>query len=265
MDANEGIWRSLSAVRSKSPLIHNITNFVVMNLTANALLAVGASPVMVHAADEVEQMTGLSNALVINLGTISPDWSGAMRLAVTRAGQAGVPWVIDPVGVGALGYRTAVATDLIRRGPAVIRGNASEILALASAGGAAAKGVDSAHESAAALDAAGDLARRLGSTVAVTGRIDYVTDGRRMIAIANGHPLMARVTGLGCTATALIGAFLAVEPDAVTAAAHALAVLGIAGEAAAEHAAGPGSLQVGLLDMLHSLDRDTIARRGRLQ
>ncbi len=265
MKAAEAIWQSLSAVRAEAPLVHNITNFVVMNTTANALLAVGASPVMVHAAEEVEQMTAMARALVVNLGTLSPPWATAMRLAVARAGTAGTPWVLDPVGVGALAWRTGIAAELIRQQPAAVRGNGSEILALAGAAGAAGKGVDSRHDSAAAVDIARGLARATGAVVAITGRVDYVTDGERQVAIANGHPLMARVTGLGCTATALVGAFCAVEADRLAATAHALAVLGMAGEIAAERAAGPGSLQVGLLDALYTLDLDTIRQRERMQ
>jgi hydroxyethylthiazole kinase len=255
---------SLAEIRRTGPLVHNITNYVVMNNTANALLALGASPAMVHAADEVEEFVGISRALVVNIGTLSAPWVAAMRAAADRAGKLGVPWALDPVGVGATTFRNAVAADLAARGPAVIRGNASEILALAGTG-ARTKGVDSAHGTDAAIDAARELARRTGATVAVTGATDYVTDGERLAALSNGHPLMAKVTGMGCTATAIVGAFLAVERDAFGAAVQGLTALGVAGETAAERSPGPGSLQVQLLDALHLLDEATITDRARIE
>lgn len=263
-------WSPLARLRAAAPLVHNITNYVVMNTTANALLAVGASPAMVHAVAEVEDFTAISQALVVNIGTLSPPWVEAMRLATARARADATPWVLDPVGVGATPYRTGVAVELAELGPTVIRANASEILALASAltGGAATagRGVDSAHATDDALEPARRLARETGALVAVTGAVDYVTDGARVTAIRNGHPLMARVTGLGCTASALVGAFLAVaEGDRFGATVAALAVLGVAGELAAEAAAGPGSLQLHLLDALHTLDETTLRRRARVE
>jgi hydroxyethylthiazole kinase len=259
------VWRTLSAVRTARPLVHNITNYVVMNSTANALLALGASPAMVHAAEEVEDFVDIAGVVVVNIGTLSPGWVAAMKLAVARAESRNRPWVLDPVGAGATMYRSAVAGDLALRRPAVIRGNASEILSLARTASAATRGVDSTDTSEAALEAAGALARQTGAVVAVTGAVDYVTDGERTAACRNGDPMMARVTGMGCTATALIGACLAVEPDALTAALHGLAILGVAGEIAAETASGPGTLQIDLYDVLANLDRDTLERRVRLQ
>lgn len=264
MDLIPGVWRSLKAVRERSPLVHNITNYVVMNNTANALLAVGASPAMVHAREEVAEFAALSQALVVNIGTLSSDWVESMHLAIHTARQRRVPWVLDPVGAGATRYRTTTASELAQQAPTVLRGNTSEVLAVAGEAGAT-KGVDSTHSSEASLDAARQLASRLGIVVAVTGRTDYVTDGTRVVAVDNGHPLMARVTGMGCTASALVGAFLAVEPDPVLAAAHALAALGLAGELAAELAQGPGSLQMHLLDVLHTLDEATVRTRARLR
>ena len=255
---------SLAEIRRTAPLVHNITNYVVMNNTANALLALGASPAMVHAADEVEEFVGISRALVVNIGTLSAPWVGAMRTAADRARQLGVPWALDPVGVGATAFRNTVAADLAGRGPAVVRGNASEIMALAGTG-ARTKGVDSVHGADAAVEAARELARRTGGTVAVTGATDYVTDGARMATLRNGHPLMAKVTGMGCTATAIVGAFLAVEPDPFRAAVHGLTALGVAGEMAAEGSPGPGSLQLRLLDALYTLDEATIAERARIE
>ena len=257
------IWRLLSAIRERRPLVHNITNFVVMNNSANALLALGASPAMVHSSDEVEDFVALSQALVVNIGTLYSEQIAAGKLAAIRAKVAGVPWVFDPVGAGATPYRQAAAVALARLGPSVIRGNGSEILALAQQARAG-QGVDSLHGSEAALDAARKLAEDSGAVIAITGEVDYVTDGRRVVEIHNGHALMTRVTGLGCSATAVIGAFLAVEPDALAATVAALAVFGVAGELAAEQARGPGSLQVELLDALYALDAATLTERARV-
>ena len=257
------VWRLLSAIRERRPLVHNITNFVVMNNSANALLALGASPAMVHSSDEVEDFVALSQALVVNIGTLYSEQIAAGKLAAIRAKAAGIPWVFDPVGAGATPYRQAAAVALARLGPSVIRGNGSEILALAQQARAG-QGVDSLHGSEAALDAARKLAEDSGAAIAITGEVDYVTDGRRVVEIHNGHALMTRVTGLGCSATAVIGAFLAVEPDALAATVAALAVFGVAGELAAEQARGPGSLQVELLDALYALDAATLTARVRV-
>ena len=256
---------ALARVRSSAPLVHNITNYVVMNNTANALLAAGASPAMVHAVEEVEEFVALAGALVVNIGTLSGRWVEAMHRAAARARARGTPWVLDPVGAGATRYRTDTCADLLAYRPTVVRGNASEILAVAGVGGAAGKGVDSAHEADDALAPARRLATRTGGVVAVTGATDYVTDGARTVAIANGHPLMARVTGLGCTASALVGAFVAVTDDALEATVAALAVLGVAGELAAARAQGPGTLQLHLLDVLHSMDGETLAVHARVR
>jgi hydroxyethylthiazole kinase len=263
-DPASAVAASLAEIRRTAPLVHNITNYVVMNNTANALLAVGASPAMVHAADEVEEFVGISRALVVNIGTLSTPWVVAMRAAANRAQELGIPWALDPVGVGATTFRNAVAADLATRGPAVVRGNASEIMALAGTG-ARTKGVDSAHRTDAAIESAREVARRTGAVVAITGAVDYVTDGDRLATLSNGHPLMARVTGMGCTATAIVGAFLAVERDAFRATVQGLTVLAVAGEVAAERSLGPGSLQVQLLDALHLLDESTIADRARIE
>lgn len=254
---------ALARVRDAAPLVHNITNYVAMDITANALLAVGASPAMVHAAEEVQEFVGIASALVINIGTLSPSWVDAMRKAAARAGTTNTPWVLDPVGAGATPYRTAVAQELSRLRPAVVRGNASEILALA-AGRAGVKGVDSTDSSEAARELAAELARELGCVVAVTGAVDYVTDGDRLLAVANGHPMMTRVTALGCTATALIGAFLGVSSDPLVAAAHGLGILGLAGEIAAQEASGPGTLRLHLIDALYSMDSATVEAGVRI-
>lgn len=251
-------WASVQELRRVSPLVHNITNYVSMDVTANALLAIGASPAMVHAEEEVREFVGISHSLVINIGTLSPAWVRAMHAAAKEASTRGKPWVLDPVGAGATEYRTTVARELTHWKPTVVRGNASEILALAGANAAATKGVDSVHGSSDALGVARELAGELGVVVAVTGAIDYVTDGERVLRVENGHPMMTRVTALGCTASALTGAFLAVQPDPLLAAAQALGILGVCGENAARGAEGPGTLRLRILDALHALDLTTL-------
>ena len=251
-------WASLQAVRERAPLVHNITNFVAMDVTANCLLALGASPAMVHAEEEVEDFVAIASSLVVNIGTLSPPWVAAMARAAARARALGRPWVLDPVGAGATPYRTRTALDLIELRPTVIRGNASEILALAGAAAGPTKGVDSTHGTDEAVDAAAQLARSSGAVVAVTGALDRVTDGARWREVGNGDPRMTRVTALGCAASAVIGAFLTVEPDPLEAAARALAIFGLAGERAAAVAAGPGSLRWRLLDELALLDEATV-------
>lgn len=258
------LWAVVAAVREQAPLVHNITNLVVMNNTANALLALGASPAMVHSTDEVEDFTPLARALVINIGTLYSEQIAAMKLAAAKAQAVGVPWILDPVGAGATPYRLRAATALARCQPTIIRGNGSEILALARGCGGAGKGVDSTDSSETALEAAQALATETDAVVAVTGAVDYVTDGAQVVEIHNGHSLMARVTGLGCSATAVIGACLAVERDAFVATVAGLAAFGIAGELAAEEARGPGSLQVALLDALYALDEAKLTARVRV-
>ena len=261
------VAETLRRLRERAPLVHNITNLVVTNTTANALLAVGASPAMVEAIEEVAEFARIADALVINLGTMDAARALAMLRAAASAREAGTPWVLDPVAVGALGFRSGVAVELLAHRPQAIRGNASEILALealsapqapGSGSGPAGRGVDSAHGPEAARDAARRLAARTGAVVTVSGATDLVTDGHRVIGIANGHAMMTRVTGLGCTATALIGACLAVQPDPLVASVHGMVLIGLAGEIAARGAAGPGSLQVGLLDALYRMDDATL-------
>jgi hydroxyethylthiazole kinase len=254
----------LSRIRAEAPLIHNITNYVVMNTTANALLALGASPVMAHAGEEVEAMAGLARALVINIGTLSPPWVEAMHRAAKLAASRGIPIVLDPVGCGATAYRTETAQALIRSAPpTLIRGNASEIRALRHAGSAT-KGVDSLHTPDQAAADAQALSRSLGCVVTVSGEVDLIVADQRIARVANGHPLMTRVTGMGCTASALSGACLAVAASPFAAAVSAMAITGIAGEMAAEEARGPGSLQMHFLDALYRLDDAEVARRQKV-
>ena len=253
----------LERIRQRAPLVHNITNVVVTNFSANVLLAVGASPAMIESPDEAADFVAIADALVVNLGTLSPHREAAMIAATRRAVALGKPWVLDPVGVGATPHRSWIAATMVAGRPSVIRGNASEIRVLAGQA-ARGRGVDSADRSESAIQAARELAQTTGAVVAVTGAVDYVTDGAQVIGIANGHPLMTRVTGTGCSATAVIGACLAVEPSPLRAAVAGLALFALAGEQAAAQATGPGSLAVSLLDRLHLLTATEIQTGVRL-
>lgn len=244
-------------LRQERPLVHNITNYVVMSLSANVLLALGASPAMVHAVEEVEDFVSISAALVVNIGTLSPSWVDGMQHAAARAVALGKPWVLDPVGCGATPYRTRVAAELAQQKPTIIRGNASEILSLAGAAAAGGKGVDSTADSDAAVSAAVALAKRTGAVVAVTGAIDYVSDGQQVICIETGAELMTLSTGFGCALSASVAAFAAIAPP-LQAACAALAVYGAAGRHAARGCKGPGHLPGELCDALYSMDRERL-------
>jgi hydroxyethylthiazole kinase len=258
------IWRDVERIRSEKPLVHNITNYVVMNTTANALLAIGASPVMAHAVEEVEEMAALARALVLNIGTLSAPWVAAMIKAGKEAQRRKIPIVLDPVGSGATRFRTDTAERLVQEvRPAIIRGNASEIWSLLRSG-LGTKGVDSLHAPDQVADEARALSKSAGCVVSVSGPVDLIVAGERTIRVANGHPLMAAVTGMGCAASALTGAFAAVNPSPFEAAAHAMAVMGIAGELAAERSAGPGSFQVNFLDALAGLRESDVEQRLKM-
>jgi len=255
---------SLRRLRESKPLVHQITNYVVMNETANATLALGALPVMAHAREEVEEMASLAAALVLNIGTLSPPWVEAMLAGGRAANEAGAPVVLDPVGAGATSYRTQTAQRILDEVEvAVVRGNTAEIATLAGRE-AEIRGV----ESMAVSDAAGELAlaaaRKLDTVVAVTGAIDHVSDGQQALAVANGDQLLATITGSGCMSSAVTGCFLAVRPEApLAAAAEALVAFGVAGEDAARVARGPGSFHAGLYDALYALDPATLDERVR--
>ncbi len=257
---------TLTALRERGPLVHNITNFVAMDFTANLLLAAGASPVMAHAHEELAEIVAAADAVTINIGTLSLSWVETMVEAARAASEAGTPWVLDPVGAGATGYRTESAARLVALGPTVIRGNGSEIMALAdAASGASPRGVDSAVESVEALDAAFQLAQQSQACVAVTGAVDYVTDGVNMTAVANGVPMMGRITAMGCALSALVASCLAVTHRPRDAVAHALAIAGVAAEIAGARAEGPGSLRWRLLDALYGLDAEELTMRARIE
>ncbi|MBO5693231.1 MAG: hydroxyethylthiazole kinase [Tidjanibacter sp.] len=256
--SHESFRAALKAVRANSPLVHNITNYVAMNNSANALLAIGASPVMAHWRDEMEEMTAIAGALVINIGTLDGEWIEGMRAAGVAALRRGTPIVLDPVGAGATSQRTATALRLIEEcKPTVIRGNGSEIMALVDAN-TKSKGVDSSASSHDALTAAKSLAKSTGSVVVISGEVDYITDGTTTHTVEGGDPIMTSVTGMGCTSTALVGAFLAVESDALVAATSAMALMSLAGERAAAYSKGSGSMQMNFLDELYNLTPEMV-------
>lgn len=255
----EGVER----IRARGPLVHNITNLVAINYSANLLIAAGASPIMSEAPEETAELAAICNALVINMGTLTGHWIAGARAAIGGARSAGRPWVFDPVGVGATAFRRETGAAILALGPPVIRGNASEIVALAgSAGGG--KGVDSTLGSEAATEAATVLARSAGAVVVVTGAVDVITDGSRTLRVANGHPLLTEITASGCGLTALMGAWLAVLDDPLEAAAGACAAYGIAAELAAGRAQGPGTFLPCLLDAVRALDGSEAGQRARL-
>ncbi|NVC94306.1 hydroxyethylthiazole kinase [Vibrio natriegens] len=257
----ENITQALAAVRQQKPLVVNITNYVVMNNTANALLAIGASPIMAHSKQEMAEMMSFSGALVINIGTLDSEWTPRMIFAVEQANANGKVVVLDPVGCGASTLRTETSRQIARLADKlIIRGNASEIIALAGER-AQSKGVDSLDSSDAALGAAEFLVAEYGANVVISGETDYIVTKSQTVTLGNGHEMMPYVTGMGCTLSALTGAFAAVGDETGLAAA---AILGVAGEIAAEQARGPGSLQLTLLDELYQLDEQTLAKRLKL-
>ena len=234
-----------------------------MNETANVTLALGALPVMAHAVEEVEEMAGLASALVLNIGTLSPHWIEAMLLAGRAANARGIPVVLDPVGVGATRYRTDTARRLLAElDVAVLRGNAGEVATLVGVH-AEVRGVESMAAAADAAGIASAAARGLGVVASVTGPVDHVSDGERVIAIENGHELLGTVSGTGCMSTAITGCFLAAKPnDPRTSAAEALVAFGVAGEDAAAGAEGPGTFHARLYDALYALDPATLDGRA---
>jgi len=257
--------QSLRELRERKPLIHQITNYVVMNETANVTLSLGALPVMAHAREEVEEMVALAGALVINIGTLSPHWVDAMLIAGKAANADGVPVVLDPVGAGATRYRTDTARRILDEvNVSVLRGNQGEVATLVGVE-AEVRGVESMEVGGEPAELARAAARSLGLVASVTGPVDHVSDGKRVLAVANGHELLAAVSGTGCMASAITGCFLAVKrDDPLEAAAEALAAFGVAGEDAAREARGPGSFHVGLYDALAALDPDTLDSRAKI-
>ncbi len=239
--------------RARAPLTHCMTNDVVQTFTANVLLAFGASPAMVIEAEEAQQFAAIADALLINVGTLTVPRAQAMRLAVESARAAGKPWTLDPVAVGALAFRTQFCQQLLALKPAAIRGNASEIMALAgiSAGG---RGVDTTDTASSALPAAQALARQTHAIVVVTGEVDYITDGQRTKEVTGGDPLMTRVVGTGCALSAVVAASCALPGDRLDNVAAACGLMKRAGSEAAQASQGPGSFATAFLDAIWNLE-----------
>ena len=246
--------------RETTPLVHCITNYVAMNISANVLLAAGGSPAMIHAPEETADFARIASALTINIGTLSPPWVEGMKKAITAARNADVPWVFDPVGHFATPYRAAVAQDILKMGPTILRGNASEIMALAGLSSEA-KGVDSSDPVGDAEAAALSLATAHNSVVVITGETDFVTDGNRIARVKGGSDLMPQITAMGCSLTCLMGGFAAVAP-ALAAAVGALELFAEAGLVASQTARGPGTFQPLFLDALASTSPEKLAAAG---
>ena len=259
------IWKCILQVRDTSPLVHNITNYVVMNNTANALLAIGASPIMSHAHSEIEEMVSICQSLVINIGTLDEYWTDSMIMAAKKANQMQKPWILDPVGAGATSYRNNILEQLLLLKPTVIRGNASEILALAKHNREVTKGVDSTAQSNQAVAAARYLNEEFGSIICISGETDIIVNRNQHFHVTNGSKLMTKVTGLGCSATAVIGAFIACIENKTEAVIAATALFSIAGEIAAGQVIGPGSLQLLLLDKLYNITFEDISQRLNME
>jgi hydroxyethylthiazole kinase len=256
---------ALRRLRERKPLVHQITNYVVMNETANATLALGALPVMAHAREEVEEMAALAGAVVLNIGTLSPHWVEAMIAAGRAANERGVPVVLDPVGAGATSYRTETARRILDEvDVTVLRGNAGEVATLVGVD-AEVRGVESIGAGTDSAELARTAASRLGFVASVTGAVDHISDGNSVVAVANGHPLLASITGTGCMSSSVTGCFLAVTDSPFDGAVGALVAFGVAGEDAASVAAGPGSFHVALYDALAALDPETLNGRAKVR
>lgn len=250
-------------LRTQEPLVHCLTNVVAAGFTANALLAAGAAPAMADAVDDADVLARGSGAMLVNLGTVTKESFEGMRAAVTAVGDSGGRWVLDPVAAGALPWRATLAAELLElSAPTVIRGNPSEVLALT--GHLGGRGVDSSAAPDDAFEAARMLAQKYVAIVAVSGTVDLVTDGERIVRVANGHPLMTKVTGVGCALGALVAGFAAVVDDPLVAAVAATVLMTLAGEAAAARADQPGSFAVAILDELGAMDADRIRANARL-
>lgn len=254
------IWEDLDSIKKQAPLIHNITNYVVMEFNANVLLALGASPVMAHALEEVEAMCAIAKSLVVNIGTLSKPWIESMDKAFATANQRKIPTVLDPVGAGATHYRTNVAKHFINHWhPTVIRGNPSEILAISSSTRKTiTKGVDSTLSPEAAIDSAKILSKETGSVIVISGEIDYIIHNDNTLSILNGCHLMPKIVGMGCSVSATVGSFLSINNNPLQAATHAMALFSIAGEMAAKQSQSPGSYKVHFIDALYNIKASDI-------
>ena len=266
MNLAERIADDLRLMREKRPLVHSITNYVVMNETANAILCIGALPIMAHAVEEMAEMVAIANALVLNIGTLSPDWIAAMEAAGKRANELGIPVILDPVGAGATRFRTSASRRLLENVRiAIVRGNVAEVATLAGMV-AEVRGVESISAAESAEEIATRLARTYGCTVAATGPVDVVSDGQRLARISNGHAMLGKVVGTGCMSTVMVASFAAVDPGPFAAAVGGLTAFGIAGEMAAkESGVRPGTFHVELYNALHALDPDRLRQDARIE
>lgn len=261
----EGVVELWEHMRQRVPLVHCLTNEVVKQFTANVLLASGAAPAMVEQEEEAAEFARVADALLVNVGTLSDVQMQVMPAAISSANMAGKPWVLDPVAVGAIGVRTRFAFKLLSMKPTIIRGNASEILALAGGEGKG-KGMESAvGVDDAAVGAGQRLARETGAVVLVTGETDYILSDNNKVATRNGTPLLSRITGAGCALGALTAAFAGVSECHFRAAVAASTVFSVAGELALRSSQGPGSLAVNLLDQLYSLTADQLRETARIK
>lgn len=266
MDLLEKTAKNWSLIKDEKPLVHHITNFVVMNETANVTLALGALPVMAHAIEEVEEMVSLASVLNLNIGTLTPEWVDSMIKAGQKANEMGVPVILDPVGAGATTFRTQSAQRILREvDVSVVRGNAGEVSILAGYGGEV-RGVETAQAAQNTSQVAKDYALKKSLVVAITGQIDVVSDGNRVAKISNGDAMLTTITGTGCMATTVIAAFLGVEKDTYLATVGGLVAFGLAGEKAASYTQSkPGSFHVALYNALASLNPGEITERGRVE
>lgn len=253
----ESVYHDVDLIRQIHPLIHNITNLVVMPTTANFLLALGAAPIMAHAQEELVEIIQLAQALVINIGTPDETWLAAIKQAQHAALKRNIPIVFDPVGAGASRYRTQASLTIIQRGIDVIRGNASEIMALLDTS-ITTKGVDSTQISSHALASAQTLAEQYRCIVVVSGQIDFIVSATQTIALNYGTPLLTKVVGMGCSLTAMIASFLAINPERLKACVHAMAWMGLVSEYAEKKSTGPGSFYSQLLDSLYSVQKNDL-------
>ena len=265
MDLVNTICADLTAIRERRPLVHSITNYVVMNETANAILCLGALPIMAHAVEEVEEMVGIASALVLNIGTLSPDWIDAMERAGKRANELEIPVVLDPVGAGATRFRIDSTRRLLENvRMAIVRGNAGEVAALAGIASEV-RGVESIAASAPPEEIGSKFASAYDCVAAITGPVDTVSDGKRTAYIANGHPMLAKVVGTGCISTVIVACFASVQSDPFVAAVGGLTTFGIAGELAATDANDkPGTFHVALYDALYAIDEAAVREQAKV-
>jgi len=259
------IYGILEKVRTQKPLVHHLTNWVTIYDCANIVKVLGASPVMAHAKEESGDMAKLGSSLVLNIGTLTPDFIESMKVAAKSANKKGIPVILDVCGAGATPFRDEKSFELLDGVRIdVIKGNASEIARIAGEN-VQTKGVDSVDVEKDLIDIARQLAKKRNATVVITGKEDIVADKDRHYIVKNGHELMAHVVGTGCMASSVIGTFCAVEKDLAKASAAALACFGIAGELAAKESKGPGSFKESLFDNIYRLDKDTIEKMQRIE